>query len=517
MSTQTEGEDIHERLAFMGLGPGERDILNRTTPIVMANIDAALAAFYQRICTTPQTRGFFAGDDAVKKAGGRQKQHWAMILNAEYGPGYVDAVRTIGAVHARIGLEPRWYIGGYALVVEQLLAGLFAARLPPAKEKGAFGKRRAPPEAGNLASEVTVLVKAALLDMELAISVYLDNLQMRRREAEEKQVEALNQIAVALLRLADGDLGVSVDPELSEKSEQLSRGFNEAVDSLRRLIASVQDAAGNVRAGSLEIASASENANRQCERQASALEETAAAIRELAGSIEVTAEAAQGVSGRIRTVMETSAEGVAVAGRTADAIREIDTSSTKVANIISVIDRIASQTNLLALNASVEAARAGDAGKGFAVVAGEIRALAQRSANAAREIATLVQANSSSIAAGTGLANETQAQLSIIAETVRQVGDVVHDIARSARAQAASIAEISAATGQIDDATQRNAALIEENAAASRSLAAEAEALSNVISGFRDTRVASPLGIQRGDMVASDGEGTHLRELHHVR
>lgn len=487
MDARRDEEEICERLNFVGLGSDESDILRQTAPIVMANMDAALAAFYRTIRSTPQTRGFFDGDAAVARAGSRQKQHWAMILSGDYGRDYMEAVRAVGSVHARIGLEPRWYIGGYALVMERLLEGLFAARQPQKPKSGfAIARNRTQPPQDNLAREAIVLIKAAMLDMELAISVYLDNLEERRLKAELQQIESLDQIAAALLRLADGDLGVSVDPKVSEKSERLVHGFNEAVASLRRVIASVRDAAANVRSGSVEIAGAAEDANRQCERQASALEEAVEAIRELAGAIESTADTAQEASRTVSGVMNAAEEGVSIAQRTADAIRDIDASSAKVTNIISVIDKIASQTNLLALNASVEAARAGDAGKGFAVVASEIRSLAQRSADAAREIAGLLQANSNSISAGVGLVGETQAQLSNIADAIRHTGNLVHGIAQSARTQAASIAEISAATGRIDDATQRNAAMIEENAAASRSLAAEAEALSRAIAGFQD-------------------------------
>lgn len=507
MNTRTDEEALFDRLSFVGLGPDERDALRQIAPAVMENIDAGLAAFYRTIRATPQTRGFFDSDTAVSRAGGRQKQHWKMILDAEYGPSYLEAVRTIGSVHARIGLEPRWYIGGYALVMERLIEGLFASR-QQTQARRAFSRSRAQPEQGNLAKQVVALVKAAMLDMELAISVYLDNLEERRLKAEAQQVESLDQIAAALLRLADGDLAVSVDPSVSAKSEQLVHGFNQAVESLRRVIASVRASAANVQAGSAEIASASETANRQCERQAAALEETVAAIKELAGNIEGTAETAKDASRTISEVMNTAEEGVQIAGRTADAIREIDESSAKVRNIISVIDKIASQTNLLALNASVEAARAGDAGKGFAVVASEIRALAQRSADAAGEIATLIHANSTSISVGVGLVGETRAQLSSIAEAVRQAGDLVHGIAESARSQASGIAEISAATGQIDDATQRNAALIEENAAASRSLASEAEALTQVIAGFHDGgegKGSRSLPVEGGTSAANGG------------
>lgn len=486
----TASEELHERLTFMDFGADERRTLHALAPVIMDVIPAAMERFYGMVRATPQTSHFFSGDAHMSSARERQTEHWKLITRADYAPDYMAAVRRIGFVHAAIGLEPRWYIGGYALVLEHLISGLIAARYPARPQRRPWGRWKIDNGAAeSLAREISAVIKATLLDMELAISVYLDNLDERRNKAEAEQVESLDRVAAALLTLADGNLDISIDPALSARSEKLVTGFNQATASLREVVAAVRHAAASVSGGSTEIASASELANRQCERQAAALEQTAGAIQEIAAAIQKTAKTADLANGTISGILEQSCEGAEIARQTAEAMRDIDSSSSKVSSIIGVIDQIAFQTNLLALNAGVEAARAGDAGKGFAVVASEVRALAQKSAAAAKEITAHITTSSRQIANGVALAGESEARLATIAEDLRQIDGLVREIAHSAKAQAASIAEISAAVGQIDDATQRNAATIEENSAASRSLASEAQALTEIIARFREAPV----------------------------
>jgi methyl-accepting chemotaxis protein len=482
--SMSAGNELGERLAFMELADGERETLRGLTAVVSDAIGPALDVFYRKVRSTPQTRHFFTDDRHAEAASGRQRKHWDTIMRAEYAASYAEAVKTIGSVHARIGLEPRWYIGGYALVAERLVSAVIRERLPRTRS-GLFSRGAGPDPAPKLAREVGVLIKAVMLDVELAISVYLDRLDEQRRQAEMQQTTALDGIASALERLAAGDLDVTVDAALSSKSENLAAAFNAAVDSLRSVISAVAASSANVRDGSSEIAKASESSGRQSERQAASLEETTAAVQELSTAIRNTAESAGLASRTVADIRENAERNADVVKRAVVAIGEIEASSRKIAQIITVIDEIAFQTNLLALNAGVEAARAGEAGKGFAVVAQEVRALAQRSAEAAKEINALISTSSGQVREGVRLVGETEDWLGQIAEAFRRISDIVTEMSASARSQAGGIGEISAAIGQIDQATQQNAAMVEENSAASRNLAAEAEKLAVLVAGFR--------------------------------
>ncbi len=478
------GAELHERLVFIGIGEEEKNILREIAATITQAIDPALQVFYAKVQATPQTGHFFADEQRVALASSRQKKHWDMILTGDYTPSYADAVRAIGSVHARIGLSPRWYIAGYALVVEELIEALVAQRWPQARNS-ILARSVDPLAVSKLSREVCVLVKAAMLDMELAISVYLSNLEDQRREAEAQQVRSLDMVADALRAMAQGNLGVTVDTALSDKSEKLVGSFNDAVENLRKIILAVSTASSNMRSSSGEIARASDNASRQSEKQAAALEQTVAAIGELASAIKGTAANTVLASQTISDIRRDTEKNSEVVRQTVTAIGEIETSSRKITEIISVIDEIAFQTNLLALNAGVEAARAGDAGRGFAVVASEVRALAQRSAVAAKEIEALITTSTRQVRDGVRLADETNRWLGGITGAFQRIGQIVDDMAQSAQTQASGISEISIAIDQIDKATQQNASMIEQNSAASRSLAQESESLAALVATFR--------------------------------
>ena len=273
--------------------------------------------------------------------------------------------------------------------------------------------------------------------------------------------------------------------------EALRRSFNEAAADLDQLLSRVTAAARQIATGSSEIRSASDDLARRTEAQASAIAANSEATTSLATGIRATAARAEAVN---RTTAETQADaatGGAVVERAITAMTAIEQSSSEIAQIVSIIDGIAFQTNLLALNAGVEAARAGEAGKGFAVVATEVRALAQRSADAAQDIKNLIEASSAQVGNGVALVGETGAVLRAIVERITGIGGAISSIAGESAQQVEALGSVNASFSRIDQVTQQNAAMVEESAAASRNLSGQAANLANLVSRFRGTGIAA--------------------------
>ncbi|MCW8281826.1 MULTISPECIES: methyl-accepting chemotaxis protein [Agrobacterium] len=299
------------------------------------------------------------------------------------------------------------------------------------------------------------------------------------------RVENVEKLAQCLTDLAEGDLAQSIDTPFIPSLERLRTDFNAASEKLKRAMTRVSENAGAISSGSNEIRSAADDLARRTEQQAASIEETAAALEEVTtavGDSSRRAEEAGRIVARARDHAEHSGQVVRDA---IGAMDQIEKSSREISSIIGVIDEIAFQTNLLALNAGVEAARAGEAGKGFAVVAQEVRELAQRSATAAKEIKNLINASGKQVENGVGLVTRAGSALQEIAEQVRDINTNVAAIVDAAREQSTALAEINQAVNSVDQATQQNAAMVEEQTAASHSLAREAAALFELLGQFR--------------------------------
>jgi len=242
--------------------------------------------------------------------------------------------------------------------------------------------------------------------------------------------------------------------------------------------------AGGISSGTTEISQASDDLARRTEQQAATLEQTAAALDEITATVGKTADGARQTSQAVRATRDEAARSGDVVREAVGAMQAIESSARQIAQIIGVIDEIAFQTNLLALNAGVEAARAGDAGRGFAVVASEVRALAQRSAEAAKEIKALISTSTQQVDSGVKLVGQAGQALGRIAEGVDSINGLVSDIAASAAEQATALAEVNSAINQMDQTTQQNAAMVEESTAASHALASEARALQELTMRF---------------------------------
>ena len=290
---------------------------------------------------------------------------------------------------------------------------------------------------------------------------------------------------MGLEKLAEGDLQFRLTEPLPPHYEKLRADFNAAVAQLQDTVSVIGRNTHAIRAGAGEIASAADDLSHRTEQQAASLEQTAAALDQITATVRKTADGADHARDVVGKAKADAERGGVVVREAVLAMGEIESSSHKVAQIISVIDEIAFQTNLLALNAGVEAARAGDAGRGFAVVAQEVRALAQRSAEAAKEIKTLISASTAQVGSGVKLVGETGESLERIVAQVADINGVVLEIAASAKEQATGLAEVNGAVNQMDQTTQQNAAMVEQSTAASHSLAQEADDLARLLRRFR--------------------------------
>ena len=320
--------------------------------------------------------------------------------------------------------------------------------------------------------------------------------QYARTEAEARRREqVVAALADGLKALAEGDLSHGIAEPFPEEFEALRLNFNHSIRALEDTLSRVVAGARAVDGGAREIASAADDLSRRTEQQAAGLEQTAAALDEVTATIRQTADHAAQARGAMSHSRLVVSDSSAVAGEAIQAMGRIDASSREINQIIGVIDEIAFQTNLLALNAGVEAARAGDAGRGFAVVASEVRALAQRSAEAAREIKGLIAESSGSVQSGVDLVTRVGQSLNGVVEEFTRIEGLVADIAGAAREQAIGLAEVNIAVNQMDEATQQNAAMVEQTTAASRNLGREAAELTHRVAGFRisddDLRLAA--------------------------
>jgi methyl-accepting chemotaxis protein len=314
--------------------------------------------------------------------------------------------------------------------------------------------------------------------------------EAERHAVTETQRKVVLALGKGLQQLAEGNLSHRIEDEFPGSYAELRDHYNSAVDSLESTVQRLNITVDTLNAGTREISRSSDHLSKRTEQQAASLEETTAALGEIADKLNDSAGNAQLAAGKVKTACTEAERSGEVVQKAISAMEGIEDSSRKVSQIIGVIDEIAFQTNLLALNAGVEAARAGEAGKGFAVVAQEVRELAQRSAQAAREIKALISASNEQVGQGVTLVAETGLSLDRIAEQVQAIDALMQQISRATAEQASGLREINTAVNHMDQATQQNAAMVEETTAASAVLNGEANTLSQMVSRFVVGRVS---------------------------
>ncbi|TNJ47807.1 methyl-accepting chemotaxis protein [Phaeobacter sp. B1627] len=400
---------------------------------------------------------------------------WGWVVGTgSYVDDIEDALGTL-RLAAAIGL-------GLGVVLMLLASTLIIHNtLPPLN---ALQARMTRMSEGDLDSEVPSLKdRSEVGRMALAVANFRDGLQLQaamEQEARVKDEERQRVVAILSQRLADfagGDLTVRVDDDMPEEFRQISEDFNATVTEIAGLMRRLISGVGQIERESSALDEASRELGMRTETQAASLEQTSAALTELSASVKTSADESHAASERVKQASEHTEHGAQVVKRTIAAMMEIEESSQKISSITTLIDDIAFQTSLLALNAGVEAARAGEAGRGFAVVAGEVRALAGKSSDAAREIAELITNASREVETGVALARDSGTALDEINGHIAAISDTVTALAEAAREQSTGLSEITSAADQLDQVTQQNAAMFEETSATTQRLRNEAGVL----------------------------------------
>lgn len=470
---RAQAGSLRDRLRFAGLDAEQCDLVRSYRPMLLPLIKAGLRDLFERFQSFPDAAQNFASERQIERLHDLQSSHWDVLTDARFDSLYAERIKVLSDAEAKMGLDPRWHMAGHAVVLEHLVSGL----TEEADGRGWLPSSRK--RAREIRTVIAAVTRLAMLDAEIAVSLRFNALRRDHREdvaqaQMTEQGEARRVFAEAVSAIRDRDLSIRLPADLPEAYADIATGLNEAIDGLRTAFQQMAQKSASAEQSLGAITGRTDALARDQISGASALRETLETLGALADRVRGNAqstEAAETVSAATRRAAEESGE---IVGKAITAMNGIEASAEQIGQIIGVIDEIAFQTNLLALNAGIEAARAGDSGRGFAVVAQEVRALAQRSADAAREIKSLVSGTKAQVDAGVQMVGRTQEAIGTIVARVTDINSAIAGIARETGEQ---VAGLDGVTRTINEIGGRIAAGAEQ----ARMVHGEADALHAVI------------------------------------